>query len=656
MAKTAKTLAAASKVCHLTKPSRERIKKAEETVKVCGLALEAAKVAADAAAVEAAKAAKAAAAEAAKKAEEDRLKREAKEAQMEGAGAMEMLKILAAEAEDAEAAADTALVDHAVDDRGQIAEPTLAEKARDAASASADAGQVCSAAAAEMCKAAEDLDRQSIAGGGAGVIHGCDLEGRVESLRDWLSDALPGDAGDAAQCCAADVAGGLGSLPFPGQIFDKAYVIGALSFWPDLPVALEEFRRVLDPQGSLVLALQCSLVAAGQWKAHLPSGVVWNELDIRQALREAGFGIQVAKRFVLDDETNARDMDEATRQEKIERLELTQQQQRAANERNLKMAPDCTIEYVGFACYRTVYCATCRVAVSSGKSMYQPVGANPTPNAEPSYALAFGPTSCECLLSILDDVDVDELQLDVSHPWGAEGDLVVTHTFGKQEFPPVDLENHHTPPVYDFQFTQENTENLMKTLSSNRRAMHVTVKAYAAELDYKGDVTTRTLLGGGTVDLGELILKLDTQGEQPDSYAFEVAVQATDASRGPVVKVVVEFRGEAQAWSAAFMRRLRTIYYPAHEEVNICRDCYRMATVFASQTAAIADRWKTKHAELEEMTADTEKNKGSQGVALDYVILVAGPLDGRFSAARAMDEANLLSANFMRAGVTAALR
>lgn len=679
MAKTATTLATASKACRLIEPSRERIKEAEDKVNACGLALKTAKINGDAAAAEAVRTAKAAAAEAAEKAEEERLKREAQEAKMEGAGAMETLRILAEEAEAAEEAAAEGLANRCFEypeHVNHVVERTVAEIASDAASVSADAGHVCSMAAAEMCKAAEDLDRLSIGGGGAGVIHGCDLEGRVESLRDWLSEELPAEAANAAQCCAADVAGGLNSLPFPGQIFDKAYVIGALSFWPDLPVALQELRRVLDPQGVLVLALQCSLLAAGQWKAHLPNGVVWSELEIRQALREAGFGIEGshsmmrAKRFTLDDETNARDMDAAMRQEKIERLELTQQQQRAANERNLKVVPDCTIEYVGFACYRTVYCTACKVSISSGRSLYQPAERSDTePNAEADqqaqrrlqhsqtvgYGLAFGPTSCECLLTILNDADIDALQLDVSHPFGAEGDMVVTHTFNKQNFPPVDLENHHTPPVHDFRFLQENTENMIKTLSSNKRAMHVTVKAYAAELDYKGEVTTRSVLGSGFVDLGLLILNLDTRGERPDKYAFEVAVQGTDASQGPVAKVVVEFRGDAQAWCAAFMRRLRTIYFPGHEEVNICRDCYRMTTVFASQTAAIAARWKTKHAELEEITAKTEENKGSQGVALDHVILVAGQLDGRFSAARAMDDADLLSSNFMRAGVTAAL-
>jgi SAM-dependent methyltransferase len=671
MAKTASALAAAAAACDLIEPGRARIKSAEERVQACGVMLDTAKDAATKAAIVAAKDAKAAAEHAAAKAEEERLRREAKEAELEGASPMEVLKILAAEAEEAQSAAAAAAAAKAAGGQsGQEREPTLAEIAASSANASAAAGEVSSAAAAEMHKAAEDLDRQCIIGGGVGRVHGCELEGRIDALCDYLSNVLPPEAADVAQSCAADVPTGTSSdsgLPFPSQVFDKVYSIGALPFWPNLPAALAELRRVLDPQGILVLALQCSLVAAGQWGGKIPSGLPWNERDIVQALREAGFGVEVAKRFTLDEYTNAQDQDEATHNEKRERLELAQQQQRAASDRNLKAVPDATIEYIGAPCYRTVYCTTCRGFIGSGKPLYQPAGKDPPPKAEPAYTLSFGPTSCECLLPMLDDVEIDELQLDVIHPWSP--DAIVTHTFGKQEFPPVDLENHHSPPVLELDFTAAQTENLMKALSTNKRAMHVTVKVYAAELDYKGDVTTRTLLGVGIVDLGAYLLDKATnkvtqpqggegEGEGEDEggvrseqvdrhHTFKVVVESTTASREPIAKVDIDFRADAVGWSAAYIRRLRTIYYPAHEQVNICRDCYRMATLFASQRAAIAKRWEQKHRQVHEVAAATEENKGSAGVSLDYVILVAGPLDGRFSAARCLDEASLLSDNFI---------
>jgi glutaredoxin len=339
-------------------------------------------------------------------------------------------------------------------------------------------------------------------------------------------------------------------------------------------------------------------------------------------------------------------------------LKLAQQQQRAAEARNLKIVPDIQIKYVGAPCYRTVYCICCRGFIGSGSPLYQPVGDNPPPKPQPKYKLSFGPTSCECLLPLLDADYVDELQLDVAHPWSP--DVIVTHTFGKQEFPPVDLENHHTLPVLDYHFTTEQTEMLMKALSTNKRAMHVTVKAYAAEVDYKGEVTTRTLLGTGTVDLGVFLLNKASQSEAPlgkgdDSsskesgvqYQMTVLVESNTASRDPMARVTLDFRGDARAWNVAYAWRLRRIYHPESEEVNICRDCFRMAETFNKQQKEITARWVKKHKELKERADETQRNKGALGVGLDYVIFTACPSNGRHSAARSLAEADRLSDNFL---------
>ena len=598
-------------------------------------------------------------------AKEEELKRAEREAQMEGATPLELLKILSAESKhmsDDVLTAETITESEGPEQKQEQGPPLvkLKEVAESTAVASAQAAKKCKDAAEALAQAYKHLDHECIVGGGVGRIHGCELEGRFDELSDYLTKNLSVDAMDIAQVSKADVGKGIGSLPFPDQVFDKAYSIGALHFWPDLPAALAELRRVLAPQGALVLALQPKLIAAGQRDGYLPGGMPWSEHDIIQALREAGFEVEtphLAERFTLSDDTDDVDKNEARLDEKAERLKLAQQQQRAAEARNLKIVPDVRIKYIGAPCYRTVYCVCCRGYIGSGAPLYQPVGNNPPPRPQPKYKLSFGPTSCECLLPMLDADYVDELLLDVAHPWSP--DVIVTHTFGKQEFPPVDLENHHTLPVLDYQFTTEQTEMLMKALSTNKRAMHVTVRAYAAEVDYKGDVTSRTLLGTGTVDLGVYLLNKASQsevalGEGGDSseesgvhYQMTVLVESNTASRDPMARVTLDFRADARAWNAAYAWRLRRIYHPENEEVNICRDCFRMAETFKKQQKEITDRWVRKHKELSERAEETQRNKGALGVGLDYVIFTACPSKGRHSAARSLAEADRLSDNFL---------
>lgn len=463
-------------------------------------------------------------------------------------------------------------------------------------------------------------------------------------------------------------------LPYEDNTFDKAYSIGALHFWPHLPSALDELRRVLKPQGTLVLALQPLLIAAGQQFGCLPGGTPWDTDDILLALYEAGFSVETpdkAERFTLTSDTDTKDQAVAAKEEKEERLKLAQQHDRAAEERNLKQIPDSTINYIHAPCYRTVYCTCCRAWVGSGERLFQPAGNSPPPNPRPSYQLALGPTTCECLLPMLDDSEVGELQLEVTHPWSS--DALVTHVFAKQEFPPVDLGNHpvHPLPVKKYTLTTEQTEQLLEKLSTtNKRAMQITVKVYAVELDYHGNVNQdmeRSLLGSGTVDLGVYLLNTAAQsegglsegqseGKQPDaSYQLKLVIESATASRNPIARVALDFRADASAWSAAYVWRLRNIYYPAHETVYICKSCHQMAMSFQRERAEIIQRWVIKGKERENRAEETRQKQGRpiltqqgrRGVGLDFVILTACPLQGRVAAAKSLDRDERLSENFL---------
>ena len=126
-----------------------------------------------------------------------------------------------------------------------------------------------------------------------------------------------------------------------------------------------------------------------------------------------------------------------------------------------------------------------------------------------------------------------------------------------------------------------------------------------------------------------------------------VLVESNTASRDPMARVTLDFRADARAWNAAYAWRLRRIYHPEHEEVNICRDCFRMATSFSKQQKEITEKWVRKRKELKQRAEETQRNKGALGVGLDFVIFTACPSKGRHSAARSLAEADRLSNNFL---------
>lgn len=54
-------------------------------------------------------------------------------------------------------------------------------------------------------------------------------------------------------------------MPLPDARFTHALAVNSLQFWPDLPAALAELRRVLLPQGRLLLVLRMRREAAGRF-------------------------------------------------------------------------------------------------------------------------------------------------------------------------------------------------------------------------------------------------------------------------------------------------------------------------------------------------------------------------------------------------------
>jgi ubiquinone/menaquinone biosynthesis C-methylase UbiE len=80
-------------------------------------------------------------------------------------------------------------------------------------------------------------------------------------------------------------------MPFPDAMFDRAFSIGVIHFWPEPVVALKELRRVLKPNG---LAIMGGFAPPGAWDfaraefgVYLRDAAAWERFCREAGLREA---------------------------------------------------------------------------------------------------------------------------------------------------------------------------------------------------------------------------------------------------------------------------------------------------------------------------------------------------------------------------------
>lgn len=85
------------------------------------------------------------------------------------------------------------------------------------------------------------------------------------------------------------VQGDAGDLPFPDGSFDGATAFETVYFWPDLPRAFGELRRVLRPGGRLLIACECCDPADTTWTRRIPGMTIYDPQDLAARLEAAGF-------------------------------------------------------------------------------------------------------------------------------------------------------------------------------------------------------------------------------------------------------------------------------------------------------------------------------------------------------------------------------
>lgn len=80
--------------------------------------------------------------------------------------------------------------------------------------------------------------------------------------------------------------GDVHALPFPDASFERVLTVNTVYFWPDLPAALTEIRRVLAPDGRLVIGIRDPL---SMRKVSRDIFTVRPAQDVSAAAEHAGF-------------------------------------------------------------------------------------------------------------------------------------------------------------------------------------------------------------------------------------------------------------------------------------------------------------------------------------------------------------------------------
>jgi ubiquinone/menaquinone biosynthesis C-methylase UbiE len=99
-------------------------------------------------------------------------------------------------------------------------------------------------------------------------------------------------------CAAAE------RTPFPDAMFDRAFSIGVIHFWPEPVVALKELRRVLKPNGLAIMGAFAPPMAfdfaRAEFGFYLRDAATWEALCLAAGLREAKAEMIEATQIVAD--------------------------------------------------------------------------------------------------------------------------------------------------------------------------------------------------------------------------------------------------------------------------------------------------------------------------------------------------------------------
>lgn len=83
--------------------------------------------------------------------------------------------------------------------------------------------------------------------------------------------------------------GSAGALPYADAAFDAVTAFETVYFWPDLPQAFAEVKRVLRPGGLFLVCNEASDPSDTRWTSRIEGMRVYGEAEFGRLLSEAGF-------------------------------------------------------------------------------------------------------------------------------------------------------------------------------------------------------------------------------------------------------------------------------------------------------------------------------------------------------------------------------
>lgn len=92
-------------------------------------------------------------------------------------------------------------------------------------------------------------------------------------------------------------------LPFEDHSFTHAFAVNSFQFWPDREAALRELRRVLTPDGRLILAQRMRSEGVGRTDRRRFGMTDEQVAEVQRQLAEAGLQPSTTARRLIQDET-----------------------------------------------------------------------------------------------------------------------------------------------------------------------------------------------------------------------------------------------------------------------------------------------------------------------------------------------------------------
>ena len=128
-------------------------------------------------------------------------------------------------------------------------------------------------------------------GGGANIavlLRRCP-QGRVDGL-DYSPESVAASRRmNAASRRCTVTEGDVGALPYEDESYDAVTAFETIYFWPDLPRAFGEIRRVLRPGGRFFLAGEMNDPSSTFWTDRIDGMTIYSGEDLRRRLEAAGF-------------------------------------------------------------------------------------------------------------------------------------------------------------------------------------------------------------------------------------------------------------------------------------------------------------------------------------------------------------------------------